>query len=475
MVLLSVWTLAILLTHAGERSPYTTSTTAETRVANADALTVLPVTRFFYDGTLPHFPTAHNLKLPLHSFSVATAAAFVRSYPVANYLVNALALVLLIIAAVRLASAFGIRPEASFIALATILALPPFVGYVGQPMQYIVGPVVNFLLVMTAVAMRREQLSNPVIAGAIVAVFAINYDPYVFIGAFILLLVTTRFERRRDDLIFVTIAFGPPAAWHAFLSYISEGTISEAVRQHFHYAILVEWAAFAEAPFRRILLPFISSHIGVHIAFHQVVAIVYWPVLLCCMAALWIARPRIVSHHGGRLAILLVAVYFAEQLVTAAFDWENNPRRAYPVFLTFAFAYTWVVDRFYGQRAWRFAFAGLLVLTAALSFSDFLFGQRGIGYLYSGEAIRRAPKSALAVVESQDPPRRPLGRQQAELHSRVGRAARVPGPEFLFAQLFVGAAVIAFFTLLARAGLVSPRAPAAAALVIVASAIRFVI
>src|SRR5215212_8492875 len=105
VAILAAWALLLLVTHHAEHSPYTYISELTLgpsplsdlgRVAAPDALTVLPVTHFFYDGTPPaDYAKAHNLWLPLHSFAAATGTSFIRNYLWANSLVNLLFLTIL--------------------------------------------------------------------------------------------------------------------------------------------------------------------------------------------------------------------------------------------------------------------------------------------------------------------------------------------------------------------------------------------
>lgn len=471
ITLLSAWALLLLVTHRGSRSPYTyiaQMAGSVDRVANRDALAVLTLTRFFYDGSrAADWSKVPNLKLPTHSFAVSTAAAFVRPYLLANEVTNFLFIVLLIVAAMRFAARFGVSDRSMLLALATILALPAFVGYLGQPMHYIVGPVINYLVIMTAIALPERDLRNPWIAGALTAILTLNYDWYVFGAALLVHLAILRFDSRRHDAIYVFVAAAPVLTWTRFISFLSGGTASSEV---FIVDIYFGWLEFLRAPAQHILLPFIASHLGVHIGAHEILALIFWPLLVACAIALWKSRPLAGAH---RIVLLLPLIFFLEQLATAAFDWENNPRRALPVLFAFGCAYCWVVGRYAGNRKWAAAFLALFALTAFLAFADVALNKPGAGFLYMGEAIRHEPKEALRyeddllrIAPSKDP--------ETAVVLRSFPAARLDlAGAFMFAQLFVAFWMCIFFVLLRRAELLPRFAPAAFVAVWLLSALRF--
>ncbi len=482
LILLAAWLTLLLVTHRGPHSPYTyvpeaagPRTRPVTRSAAPDARTVLPVTRFFYDGSPLDYRTAHNLRLPLHSFAVGTMAAFIRPYLLANDITNLLFLIVLAAAALRLASRFELDMRAALLALATICALPPIVGHIGQAMHYIVGPAISFLVVLAALALDEKDLRNPWIAGMLTTILMLNYDWYVYVAAMaIYFLFVVRFASVRDSAIYLAVAVLPAAGWDAFLDVISNGRASTAVQTSFVSAVAGEWITFASNPRPTPLLPLAVTQIGAHVAFHQIIAIVYWPLAVCCAIALWRSRPS--SFRGRALLLLLVGFYLLEQLFTAAFDWENNPRRALPVFFAFAFAWCWTVDRHLGRKWWTVAFLALFALTSFVAFADVLFDTPGAVSLYMGDAMRKEAKWPLKYqtgsIEVSDTPEP----AEAPLRGSFPRAR----PEhvttaFVIANAAAAAAMIALFWILARAQLLPRIAPHAMAAIWILSAIRFVI
>lgn len=461
--ILIAWVTLILLTHRGARSPYTYAGLASyqakpvDRVVNPDAPTVVPVTRFFYDGTIPNWSFAHNLRLPLHSFFVSIVTSFFRSYLTANDIVNWLFMVLLTIAALRF------EPKAPLVALATIYALPAFVGSIGNPMHYIVGTVINFLIVLAAIAMPPEELRKPHVAGLMTAILTLNYDWYVFGAALaVYLLFVVRFAKVRDALLYVAISVAPIALWKLFIDAVSLGEASYTVRSKFFGSVVAGWMVWVHNWSELPLLPFTATHIGAHIALHQIVTQIWWPLLVCCVIALWILRPPLTRVTW--LLLLLVIFFGLEQLFTAAFDPENNPRRALPVVCAFAIAWCWIAL----QKRWTWLFVALFALTAFLAFADTLLHSAAIPGLYMGEAIRAEPKWVLefqanrVVIGSLPPvPRFP--------RATIGNLHAIA----IASQLYIAFFAAAFFWILARARLLPRYAPLAFLGLWLLSGVRF--
>jgi hypothetical protein len=465
IAILAAWALLLLVTHHAEKSPYTyvsELTYGESplsdlgRVAAPDALTVLPVTRFFYDGTAPaDYARAHNLWLPLHSFAAAIGLSFVRNYLWANSLVNLLFIVIVAAAAVRFGTARGLRPLPLLLGMATLFALPPVVACIGQPLHYIVAPAITFLMMLSAMAMGEEDLRNPWIAGALTAVQTLNYHWYVFVAALTTYLAVVRFRRRRDDAIYLIVAAAPAIGWELFLRAVTAGHASTTIRNALVLPVLYEWAEFLRHPLERLMMPLIATHVGAAVAFHQAIALIHWPLLIAAVCALWVLRPR-----APRLLLLLLAFFLLEQLVSAAFDFENSPRRALPLFFAFACAYCWSVDRLSERRGWKLTFAALFAFTAFFAFADVVFDRAGGAFLNVGEAIQ-LPKDAIRY-ETRTVPRQPAGvarDPQPELRAPFPSARYARSGAFAFAQLFVAFWLGMAFWIAARARLLPRFAP----------------
>jgi hypothetical protein len=479
LLALSAWLALLLVTHRGPRSPYSYVQQAPhdwevTRPAAPDALTVVPVTRFFYDGTRPaDWTVAHNLRLPLHSFAVSVVASFVRRYDLANDLANLLFLIVLTIASLRLADRFGLDRRAQLLGLATIFALPSVVGYIGQPMHYIVGPVINALVILIAIAAGEARLRNPLFAGTLTAILCINYDWYVFAAA---LAVYVLFVIRRADLRTIAAYFAvsiiPAIAWHWWVDMMTGGAASKAVRNAFIASVISGWMEFLTDPGSRPLLPVAATQLAFHVAVHEIIALIHWPLVVCCVAVLWRERGSLPQSRVRWLPILLLVFYAIEQLVTAAFDWENNPRRALPVLVAFACAYLWSMHVTREKRRWRIAFLALFVLASLIAFADVLTGTPGASVLYIGEAIRGEAKIILPWQEGSIAIASQLEPKYAAMWSVLPRAASV-SVEWVIANAFNAFWMIVLFALLERVELLPRRSVYVCAAVIAVSAVRF--
>jgi hypothetical protein len=454
-----LWFAVALLTHSGARSPYSyigavvdlRAERIDGRVVNYDAPSVRPVTQFFFDATPVKFAEAHNLKLPLHSVIVAAAAGFLRSYTLANYVVNLLALWLLAYVAVTMADSLAFPRFATLVAALTCAFLPLYTTHIGQPMHYIVGMAVNFLVMLAAMAGARD----PARLGILTAVLTLSYDPYVFIAA---LIVAFPFRRARDWAVYVAVALLPVVVWRGFLTLIGDEVVSPAIRDVYFKPVLAGWRLVLSAPRDYPLVPFANAQVGLTMSFEMALALIYWPVAIVCVAGLIRSRPP-----ANRLLLALALLFVAGQLVTAAYDWENNPRRAIPLLFAFSCAYFFVVAARAHLRGWRIAFPGVMLLSLFLTMSDTFTGNPLAGYLPTGEAMKDPPKKMLAVADShldtitypklmRDEPARWWDMPSA----RVGRPA-----VFLFANVFLMMMIVALLHVLRERALLPRFLPAA--------------
>ncbi|HUR79695.1 MAG TPA: hypothetical protein VM733_02950, partial [Thermoanaerobaculia bacterium] len=136
-----------------------------------------------------------------------------------------------------------------------------------------------------------------------------------------------------------------------------------------------------------------ASHTGVHVALHQLMAMIYWPLIAVCVWLLFRLRPRI--SRPFVLVVLLPVFFFLEQMAAAAWDWELNPRRAIPAVLAFAVAWCFSLDRVWDQRWWRIGAIALFVMSAVLALSDTLLHEPVMAYTRMGQAMRIQPQEAL--------------------------------------------------------------------------------
>ncbi len=402
--IVAAWIVLLAATHWGSRSPYSygwaildvSSERLSGAVVNPDALSVNVVTRFYYDGTMLDWKSAHNLKLPLHSFTSAIGMAFTRSFLLGNYLANAIFAILLAIAAVSFADRYAIPRMITLVTLLTFFSLPMFLDYLGQPMHYMVGLCASFLVILSIVVTVANDERNPWILGLGAMVLALNYDPYVYLASlFAYVLVAARFRRLRDYAIFALVLALPNVLWSQFLKITSNGLMTKYTRQLFIEPIFDGWGEMIATPLDELLQPFVATHIGVHVAMHQIVTMIYWPLVAVCVFLLIRLRPRIATNFV--LIALLPLFLFLEQMAAAAWDWELNPRRAIPVVLTFAASWTWCAVRVWPRRGWRSAFVALMAMSMFLGMSDTLLKEPVMAYLRTGQAIRLDPHLPVKV------------------------------------------------------------------------------
>ncbi|HEX2832471.1 MAG TPA: hypothetical protein VHW00_05625 [Thermoanaerobaculia bacterium] len=479
---LSLWLALLLVTHRGPHSPYSYALQPEgvpnPRYVGGDAPSVVPVTRFLYDGTIPSFARAHNLHLPMHSFSASVVTAFIRKYDVANDITNLLFLLLLAAAALRAADKAGLNRGAQFFGMATMLVLPPVVGFIGQPMHYIVGPVVNYLIILAAMTADDEQLRNPWFAGALTAILSLSYDWYVLGAALLVyILFVVRLPDFRRIGMFLVIALLPAASWGRFLDWISRGEVSNTIRVTFVGAVIAEWINFLREPFHKPVFPLVATQIGATIAFDQILALIYWPLILVCGIVLWRNRGSETRTRAWILLALLAVFFFLEQMFTAVGDWENNPRRAFPFFFAFAVVYCWAAHVMWAKKAWRITFIALFVSTSLFSFADAISGASGIAPLYTGETIRGSAKFPMQFQGSKIiVAAKPLPEQEVIGQSFPRADVSNIGWEWAVANLFSATMLLVLLLLLVHAGLLPRAVPyATAAVLVVSAAVRFVV
>jgi hypothetical protein len=482
-----LWIAILFATHWGARSPYSygwaifggQSARLLGAVINPDARVVQPVTMYFYEARTPeNWGNSPNFRLPFHSFVAATIAAFTRATLASNYIVNVGALMLLCVVAVNAALRRGLHLWPTTIALATMAALPFVATYIGQPMHYVAGTAINFLAVIAASALDDDDLRKPLLSGVLLSIVMLNYDAYIFAAALaVYVLLVVRFRRARDYAIFVLVSVVPVVAWVQFLRILTDDRVSRMIERTFIKPVVVAWTDFAKHPLMYALRPFLAGHVGLHIGAHFVLAMVYWPILVLCLAGVWRLRNEIPRTRPTAIVPLLLLFYALHQMATAAFDWENNPRRALPVVLAIGYVYCWLADRLSPGRAWRVAFVAVLLISCALAMADTLLHTPAVQFLTTGQAIQHNPKEPITIgyMRFDNGTMPTLMADEPRVWHDLGRAqlAREAAPRFLFAQLFNAFFCCALFWLLARARLLPKYAPAIAAAIWLASAVRF--
>jgi hypothetical protein len=406
LAVLFVAVAVLMVTHLGAHSPYTyvcamfklPPIRQYGMLVNPDARFLLPVTQFFYEPRLVDYSRAYNLKLPMQSFLAAIGMSFTHSYLLGTLVMNLLAACIFIAAAVNLAGKCGLSRRAMLVAGLTFLSLPLWAHYIGQPMQYTVVTSINFLILLIAFELARTGAATPLNFGILTALLMLNYDWYVFAAAlFLYLLLTGALRNARQVAVYLVTAIAPLFLWLGFLRGITGGLASGEIRNKFIEPVMGAWVAAFEDLRIQPLTPYVTTSIGIRIGLTEVMALLYWPLIVACVIALLYAPRDGDDRQIARLIALIVIVFAVEQTFTAGFEWENNPRRAIPVVLAFGAAYAVAVDRTMHRRAWRVVWMLLLVMTLALTYADRLFSAPAITFFDSGEATRGLPKEALAA------------------------------------------------------------------------------
>jgi hypothetical protein len=468
VAVLWAWLALLLVTHFGARSPYSygwamfgeKSERLLGAVVNPDALPMYAVTLFFYEAADVDWSEAQNLRLPFHAFSTSIVAGLTRSYLLANCIANFVFAALVALAAVNLAERFRLRRSAVLVALLTLFTLPMYVEYLGQPMQYVAGPAVSFLVVLAIIALNERDARNPWIAGLATSLLTLNYDPYVFLVAVVAyFLFISRFESFCHYVYYGVASAVPGLAWGQFLEHSSRGTMSRHLNTTFVQPVVDAWSDFFQRPLHNALQPFVSAHIGIHVAVRQLLSMIHWPLLVVCVYLLIRLRPSI-RVRSLWLAALLPCAFVVEQMGAAPWDWELNPRRAIPVVLAFGIAWCYLTDRLWVVRRWRIAFIALLVFHAWLCMGD-TFGRYTVPtYLHSGQSVRDAPQNAMQFKEQRLRPQSmpALMRDDRIVWHDLSRARLPRSRALLFAlsQLFNLAFLCGVFWLTGRAGIL-PR------------------
>src|SRR6266498_637723 len=308
----------------------------------------------------------------------------------------------------------------------------------------------------------------------------LNYDAYIFAAALaIYVMFVVRFRRVRDYLLFVVVSVAPVVIWVNFLRLISDDHVSRTIERTFIKPVMNGWIEFLKHPVTYALQPFVAAHVGLHIGLHMIMAMIYWPILVLCLAALWCLRNEIPRGRPAALIALLLLFFALHQVATAGFDWENNPRRALPVVLAVAYVYCWLADRLWSRRPWRVAFVAVLAISCALAMADTLLHTPVVAYLTTGQAIQSNPKDPMTIrfmhFDSATMPTL-MADEPAWWHDlpKARPLTRQAAAPFLFAQVFNAFFCCALLWLLARAQLLPRHAPTIAAVIWLASAVRFV-
>ena len=407
---LTLWFTVILavtlLTHAGDHSPYTYGWAALGRNAhgtldgyafNPDNYTIIPLTNFFYQPSPPDFSQVPNVLLPAHSFFISVLLGLTRSYMFSAYLVNLLFGAFVFYAYSAVALRHGIPARVIGFAGTLILSLPYFAHYMGQPMHYIVGPAITFLIVMAMMLIDREEATSTHrhpswYTGFLAGFLLINYDWYVALPA--VLAYVCWFRRPKSLPIFFGTVLFMRVLWGLVLS-LGDAELSATAANQFFTPIRDGWLLFLTSPVDHWIRPWLFSMVGWNVAVAQISSYFYWFMLIALVILTALLRPDFRQARSSRLPLLLLAFFVAAQLAIAALDWETNPRRALPLLVPYAYWLTWAVWATWQSRRFRLMFIALGILSYMFTFSDTLFHNPGIALSQIGQAIHGGPKYIL--------------------------------------------------------------------------------
>ena len=472
LAIIWTWLTILLLTHYGAFSPYSylfayrdeRTITIEGVPVHRDADNSYSVFLFFYQPRAIDYSLAPNMVYPLPQFVSGNFAAFTRSYLLAHYLTNLFILWMVAYAAVRLAEQLRVPRKAILVAGLTLASLPMYAHYIGQPLQYVVGPAISFLALMAAIALARQGVRDPIVFGLLTAVITLNYDWYVYTAALVLYFMEVhRFENVKRFLLYVIASLAPRIVWLVYVQIISGGQFSPHLKDTYLDGILYGWLAVLQSPLQNTLFPFLAGHVGLTVAIRMVLAMVYWPVVLLVIAALSVLKPRISAFKPAWLVMFLLIFFTLEQFAISVFDWENGPRRALPAVFAAGFALFYAARELIKHRPWRIAFYAVMIVSMYIPMADRITGEAstanfGEGAATNGE-VKRAVSMHKRLVTKETLPFMMRNEEQPRFGTLAAPDvdARMLVP-FLFAHLFLGSLLFILFRTLARAGLAPARA-----------------
>lgn len=410
---LSIFFFIVIITlffHMGGNSPYSYAAAVlgspaskiEGHFVNLDATNLYDyLTPYFYEPSKYYFHRTPNIILPLHTFCTSIILGITRSYMISSYTTNLIFLIILCFVFIKLATKFNISYYAIGLAGINILLLPFFAHYIGQPLQYIVGTVINFLVILIIISLNMKNNKNPIVYGLLIGILTLNYDWYVFGGALLIyFLFYYRFKNFSHYLILILSMITPLIIWRVSIATFSLTPVSSAFYESFQSKMIEGWVYYFKHIVDEFISPFIVSHVGLTIAFKQIIAYIYWPLLFITIYLLIKLKPEIGIFKFNKLIILLLVVYLLEQIFTAAFDFENNTRRAIPVILVFSYAFTYVVSKTINYKNIRYLLYIFTFSSFVLTFSGVLLKNPAVPLIQIGEAIRGNPKTILEYNKS---------------------------------------------------------------------------
>lgn len=462
--------MVIFDTHVGKMSPYSYAVpivsdkvppVIDGVSTSPDAPFFVPMANFFYGSemTLPEKPRSFAAtSLPVPAFLTSIFMGLTRSYVFANLLLNVLILLLLFLVFINFTYQSGLSYKTIGVSGVFILLFPFFAHYIGQPMQYITGTAINFLILLAIMNLCRLEKKNPFILGLLTGTLLLNYDPYIFFLAVVLYFIfVDRFERKLDYLYFFAVALSPYVLWTAFIQMIKPPKAVNEYTDVFLKTMLEGWFNYLKNPGKYFSLPFHAPQVGLTAAFKQTIAYIYLPLIPFVGYYVYKFRDSIKGSKIFKLLCLLVGVYLLEMMFASVFDWELNTRRALPVLFVFAFALTFTIAKSINSKKGRWVIAALLVISFVLTFADVLIKDPSIQLTQTGVYIRGNPHKIMEVYECRlDKDSIPWVEGKESLEFNDTQKA-LPGSKgvkrFVFSQLFLFLVLLALFYSLYKATL----------------------
>ena len=399
LTLLTTYFAALLayieLSHIGNQSPYSYAWSVlkmpyhfevEGFPVNPDFHPNLPVFDFFYSPTYGDFSYSPNVNLPIHAFLASVFVGLTRSIVGGHLLANFVVALALFYAYSAFALSRGVKAGAIAMAGTIVVMLPYFPHYMGQPMQYIIGPSLNALAFLTfLVAEKRRELgerrarieSHAIVVGLLAAFLLLNYDPYVWLATIFLYLIFCSRRKVLEWILFAVAAVAPVELWRKSMPKLGlendKNTFDVGKWQSFIHAPAEGWKNAWQGLDHNVVTPWAIVQVGWNIALQHIGHYFYWFLIMALVYYGFREHRRMRVRGPDRLVPMLVAAFVALELGTAAFDDDNNPRRAIPLLFVFAWILTWAVWRSWRTIASRLVFGALALLTFLHSFSDTLF------------------------------------------------------------------------------------------------------
>ncbi len=459
--------LAVIeLYHIGNRSPYgyAWSVTGQRYLMNVEGFPINPdfhpnepIFNLFYQPMYGDFSYCPNVNVPIHAFIASVFVGATRSLVVGHLIANFVVALALLYAYSSFALSRGLRMAPIAMAGTIVLMLPYYAQYLGQPMQYIIGPSLTFLVVLAVMVIERRRErgdvrarfeSSAFVIGLLAAFLMLNYDSYVALASIGVYFIFLGRRSIIDWLIFAATTYVPVKLWRHFIP--SLGTPNDPKTWD-----IGRWITFTKTPIetwtkmwheldQNVTKPWAIAQVGWNIFLSLFAAYFYWFLLLAFGYYGLRERRRTKLSGPDRIVPLIVGAVIALELFTGAFDIDNNPRRVLPLVFVFAWIVTWVVTRSWSSVVSRLNFAGLAIVAFFHSFADTIFHKPTFAVEQTQQAIAGGPKFILGIDASD------LSRASLRYYPEEGHHKLFAYPTAIWAKEFATPFVytqLAMFTL----------------------------